>query len=434
MPLSPLNTVNTPDRFCLDSYADPEKSASNTYSSFNNNFSTAILNAKQLHLLRATIPNVQLQIPNNQLVFFYYQLASATTVPTSANLKAVRLYPSDYVPPASFTAYTKNYYYNDPSVLVTALNTAASSGGDSATYNTLWAYNTGSSGAADVVFSYSSTTKQITWYGNTSTYYYANAGCQDPNVLAILNNTATTTVTSATGDSTNGTYLVPSTTGIYVGSTVTITGAVTQGYNGTFTVTAVTANTSFVVANTTPTGSAFVNGLVVVTPNVIKTYNFDTSTSLQPYNPGFTLNCRLGYALPGTVPAPQSFGAALSNSVANLTGKPKANGSTNPVPADSYPNLVYTQAIYIYSNVVGNQGLANYGRKNLVAVIACDVPSFGVIQFIGSYNGGEAHPVPDEIYGMSIEMRDDTNQPYVLPRSANVNIEFAIDYALPPYL
>ena len=134
------------------------------------------------------------------------------------------------------------------------------------------------------------------------------------------------------------------------------------------------------------------------------------------------------------MPAPQSFGAALSNSVANLTGKPKASGSTNLVPADSYPNLVYTQAIYIYSNVVGNQGFANYVRKNLVAVIGCDVPSFGVIQFIGSYNGGEAHPIPDEIYGMNIEMRDDTNQPYVLPRSANVNLEFAIDYALPPYL
>jgi len=357
MPLSPLNTVNTPDRFCLDSYADPEKSASNNYSSFNNNLGVAILNAKQLHLLRATIPNVQLQIPNYSLVFYYYQLPTATTVPTSTHLRAVRLYPSDYVPPSGFTAYTKNYYFTDPSVLVTALNAAASSGGDNATYNTLWGYNTGSSGAADIVFTYSSTTKQITWYGNTATYYYANAGCQDPIVLAAQANAA-----------------------------------------------------------------------------LITTYNFDTSTSIQPYVLGFTLNCRVGYALPGTVPAPQSFGAAIANSIANLTGKPRANGSTNPVPADSYPNLVYTQAIYLYSSMIGSQGLANYGRKNLVAVIACDQPAFGVIQFIGSYNGGESHPVPNELYSVVIEMRDDANQPYVLPRSANVNIEFAIDYGLPPYL
>ena len=75
---------------------------------------------------------------------------------------------------------------------------------------------------------------------------------------------------------------MPSTTGIYVGSTVVITGAVTGGYNGTFTVTAVTGNTSFAVANTTPTGSAFVNGSVTVTPNVMLTYNFDATTSLQP--------------------------------------------------------------------------------------------------------------------------------------------------------
>ena len=62
------------------------------------------------------------------------------------------------------------------------------------------------------------------------------------------------------------------------------------------------------------------------------------------------------------------------------------------------------------------------------------MPSLGVIQFIGSYNGGEAHPVPDEIYAVNIEMRDDNNQPWTLPLSANVNIEFAVDYGLPPYL
>jgi len=31
-------------------------------------------------------------------------------------------------------------------------------------------------------------------------------------------------------------------------------------------------------------------------------------------------------------------------------------------------------------------------------------------------------------------MRDDNNQPWSLPLSANVNVELAIDYGLPPYL
>lgn len=424
MPLSIMNTVNTPDRLSLDAYADTERNGNATYSSFNNNLGVAILNAKQLHLLRATIPNVHLQIPDYQLVFFYYNLPDATTVPNSTHLKAVRLYPSDYVPPAGFTSYTKNTFFADPSALATQLTTAGAAGGDSVTYNLLWS-------SADVAFSYSTTTKQITFTGAGSLRYYANAGFNDPNVLAVMNNTATTTVTSATGDGTNGTYLVPSTAGIYVGSTVVITGAVTSGYNGTFTVTAVTGNTSFVVANATPTGSAFVNGKVVVTPNAMLTYNFNASTSLQPMLAGQTMNMRVGYALSGTSVPPQSYGAQIAG-VANLTGKAKVAAAV--VPVDSYPCLVYSQNIYLYSTLVGNQGLANYGRKNLIAVINVDVPSFGVIQFIGSYNGGEAHPVPDEIYGVNIEMRDDNNQPYTLPLSANVNIEFAIDYGLPPYL
>lgn len=424
MSLSRMNTVNTPDRLSLDAYADTERNNNGVYSSFNNNLGVAILNAKQLHLLRATIPNVKLQIPDYQLVFFYYNLPDATTVPNSTHLKAVRLYPSDYVPPAGFTAYTKNTFLADPSALATLLTTAGAAGGDNVTYNILWS-------SGDIAFSYSTTTRQITFTGAGSGRYYANAGFNDPNVLAIINNTATTTVTSATGDGTNGTYLVPSTTGIYVGSTVTITGAVTSGYNGTFTVTAVTGNTSFVVANTTPTGSAFVNGKVVVTPNAMYQYNFNSVATIQTMLAGVTLNERVGYALTGTSVPPQSFGAQIAG-VANLTGKAKLAAAV--VPVDSYPCLVYSQNIYLYSTLVGNQGLANYGRKNLIAVINVDVPSFGVIQFIGSYNGGEAHPIPEEIYAVNIEMRDDNNQPYTLPLSANVNVELAIDYGLPPYL
>ena len=427
MPLSRLNTLNTPDRFSLDAFADPDRGSKSDYSSFNNNLGVAILNAKQLHLLRATIPNIQLQIPDYQLVFFYYELPDATTVPNSTHLKAVRLYPDLYQAPSGFTAYKKNINFADPDALVTQLNLAAGAGGDNVSYNKLWV-------SGGVTFSYDSARKHIQWYGNTGSKYYANAGFLDPIVLAVINNTATTAVTSATGDGTNGTYLVSNTTGIYVGSTVTITGAVNSGYNGTFTVTAVTGNTSFVVANTTPTGSAFVNGKVVVTPNVMLTYNFNSTTSLQPMLAGCTLNQRLGYALSGICTPPLSFGAAVSNSIANLTGVAKITGSTGVVPHDSYPCLVYTQNIYLYSTLVGNQGLANYGRKNLIAVINVDVPSFGVIQFIGSYNGGEAHPVPDEIYAVNIEMRDDNNMPYTLPLSANVNVEFAIDYGLPPYL
>jgi hypothetical protein len=342
--MSHLNTVNTPDRLSLDAFADPARAAAGSYSSFTNNLGVAILNAKQLGLLRATIPNTKLQIPDYQLVFYYYELPDATTVPTATHLKAVRLYPSDYVPPAAFTAFIKNTYFNDPAALVTQLNLAASAGGDNVTYNTLWV-------SGGVTFAYSTTTKQITWYGNAANKYYANAGWNDPLVLASQ-----------------------------------------------------------------------------ADPTKITTYNFNTSTTIQPFAPGFTLNLRLGYALSGTCTPPQSFGAAVSNSIANLTGVAKITGSTGVVPADSYPCLVFTQCIYLYTTTIGNAGLGNYGRKNLMAVVPVDVAPFGVVQFLGSYTGGEAHPLPNEIYSFTIEMRDDANQPYTLPDSANVNVELALSY------
>jgi hypothetical protein len=345
-----MNTVNTPDRLSLDAFADPERGTTAIYSSFNNNLGVAILGAKQLHLLRATIPNVHLQIPDYQLVFYYYELPDATTVPTASHLKAVRLYPDDYVPPASFTAFKKNNYFADPGALVAQLNLAASAGGDNVTYNTLWV-------SGGVTFAYNSSLKHITWYGNTADKYYANAGFLDPIVQASQRD-----------------------------------------------------------------------------PTKITTYNFDTSTSIQPFVLGCTLNQRIGYALSGISTPPQSFGAAVSVKIANLTGVAKITGSSGVVPHDSYPNLVYTQNIYLYSNLISNGGLGNYGRKNLMAVIPVDVASFGIVQFVGSYTGGEAHPIPDEIYGVNIEMRDDNNQPFTLPLSANVNVEIAVDYGLPPYL
>ena len=342
--LSHLNTVNRPDRVSLDAFADTNRGTNAVYSSFTNDLGVAVLNAKRLHLLRATIPIPKLQIPDYQLVFYYYELPDATTVPTAAHLKAVRLYPSDYVPPSGHTAFTKNVFYSDPAALVTQLNLAASAGGDSVTYNTLWV-------SGGVTFAFSTTTKQITWYGNTASKYYANAGWNDPLVRA------------SQADATK-----------------------------------------------------------------ITTYNFDTSTSIQPFALGATLNQRVGYALSGTCVPPQSFGAAVAHSIANLTGKATIPGSSGVVPADSDPCLVFTQNIYLYANIISNGGLGNYGRKNLMAVINVDVASFGVVQFVTSYYGGEATPVPDEMYAVNIEMRDDNNQPYLLPQSANVNTELGIEY------
>ena len=302
---------------------------------------TALVNAKKIHFLRASIPYIQMPLPDYALVFYYYKVATATTVPLAANLKAVRLYPKDYLPPTAFTAFTKNQFIQTPQELADVLNLAASAGGDNVTYNTLWT-------ADDVTFFYDADTNQLYWEGTDAASFYCNAGYNDPNVRASQASTA------------------------------------------------------------------------------ITTYNQDTSTSRQPFVTGYTLNLRCGYAMDG-VNRPRGSGTNfVANSCANLAGRPFAG--LVDIFADSFPDLNYTANVYLYSNIVANSGYGSVNKKNLLAVIPMSVPLGAVSQYIGHSAPAYATKVASEIYSIDIEMRDDANQPFYLPDSANVNVEIGIIY------
>lgn len=337
-----MNRLNQPDRLSLDSFMDTTTATDGQYFTFVNHApNTSLVGAKKIHMLRCTIPYIQPSIPDYALVFYYYKMANATSIPTANDLKAVRLYPHDYSPPSAFSAYTLNKFFQTPQELVDALNDAASVGGDNVTYNTLWT-------AGDVTFFYDANLAQIYWQGNSSGSYYCNAGYNDPIVQASQASTA------------------------------------------------------------------------------ITTYNFDTTTSKQPYVLGYTLNLRVGFAMDG-VNKPRGSGSnLLSNKCANLTGVSEADAS--PIYADTYPNLNYTGTIYLYANIVGNSGYSSVNKKNLLAVVPVDTPQGGVIQYIGHSAPAYSLKVSSEIYEIQIELRDEANQPFYSPDSSNINIELSILY------
>lgn len=187
-----MNRINQPDRVSVDSFMDTTTATDGQFYTFVNHApNTALVGAKKIHLLRASIPYIQMPIPEYSLVFYYYKLPTATTVPAAIYLKAVRLYSSDYIPPTAFTAYTKNQFIQTPQELVDVLNVAASAGGDNVTYNTLWT-------ADDVNFFYSADTNQIYWEGTTGGSFYCNAGYNDPIVKASQASTAITTYNNDT--------------------------------------------------------------------------------------------------------------------------------------------------------------------------------------------------------------------------------------------
>lgn len=334
--------VNCPERVFLNSSDDPRTTNNQGFNVFTCTYDTPILGAKKTMMLRASIPNAQINIPNYMLQFWYWSLPSATTVPTIANLRCVRLYPSDYQAPAALgTAYTLNRFFSDPADFVTQLNTAAAAGGDNVTYNPYWV-------AGDITFAYNATTKRITFTGNTAGRFYAPVGWNDP---------------------------------------IIATGA----------------------AN-------------ITMPN----FNGVGTTPQPAYGAGWTLNLRVGYAMSGNSFGSQyNLGTNTNVRYADLTNTAYANGTA--VPVDSYPNLVYSQCVYLYSNIVAGVSLGSNNQHNLLAVIPVNAPQLGVIQY-SALTVNMLSKMVDTIYEISVEMRDDANQPFVLPDSAQVNLELAFVY------
>ena len=176
--------VNCPERLSLRSDDDVTNQSQARFYQFQNNLPTAILDPKRCQMIRMTIPNAQVQIPDHSLSFWYYRTLS-DAIPTNFNdlsgsLYCVRLFPSWYVDSGAL-GYTPtiNQYVDDPQELVDLLNLASSVGGDDATRNPFW-------DADDITFSFDPDTNRISFVGNTATSYYTPAGYNDPNVLRAM--------------------------------------------------------------------------------------------------------------------------------------------------------------------------------------------------------------------------------------------------------
>lgn len=180
-----MSLLNRPDKITLDAFSDPNLEATNpngVYNRFTNVLRTPILNAKGIQLLNCNTVNSILQLnDNSQLMFFYYASGTQAGIRSLANLRCVRLHPSNFVPRSGYTAFTRNRYFNSVVELVAALNVAASTGGDDATFNPLWVAN-------QVSFSYDTTTRKVSVQCPSGTWI-APCPADDPNVLDQLRGT-----------------------------------------------------------------------------------------------------------------------------------------------------------------------------------------------------------------------------------------------------
>ena len=188
----PPNPFNQPKIVSVDSFL---RTSNNSATSGNGMFSSYTIvpnvplrKVKKIQMIKAVVPNILLPLDDTRdLMFFYHKLTPGTPTPVAANLKCVRLYPSNYQPAAAYTTFTRNKYVANGTDLATLLNLAASTSGDNTTYNPIWCNNDGT-------FTYDATTNRMTFNGKDTTggTTYCIAAYDSPVVATYLATNAIT--------------------------------------------------------------------------------------------------------------------------------------------------------------------------------------------------------------------------------------------------
>lgn len=345
-----MSSVNRPDRLTLNSFSDPNKQGP-SYSRFTNTLTNPILGCKGIQLVNANFVNSALQLYDyTQLMFFYYSSATQAGIRTQAQLRCIRLHPSNFVPYAGYTAYTLNKYFNTGTELAAALTAAAAAGGDSATYNPIWV-------AGEVSFSFDTTTRKMSILAN-GTNYIAPAAADDPYVLDQLRGT------------------------------------------------------------TTPANR--------IKMNAINSSNTYATATLQPYAETVSMNSRLGFTLAFNARG-LWWGANSQQGCATASGVP-SNSSSVAVVADCPPVLLGVQNVGVYLSVSTGGGQDSYGRKNLIAAIPIENASLCVNSYTTNSVEIPSLSTPNEIYEITVELVDDSNQPYIQCWNQNCQIGLALYY------
>jgi len=174
-------SINSKDDSSEIVYADNKPGFFNT---FRINFKSPILNVRSLNLLKTTIPIITTNIPDQELVFWYYRLPLQTPfqepVPPSIEyLKCIRIQPSYYSRDLVNPIYPINRYYNTYSDLLYDLNLACANDMNNPYFE-----------ANDIQFNLDLSSNKFSFTGNNVydefgdlQYFYSYAGYNDPNIL-----------------------------------------------------------------------------------------------------------------------------------------------------------------------------------------------------------------------------------------------------------
>jgi len=433
MALSPgiKSFVNQPTRIFLSSDNDTSTPRTGAYNQFSITFQTPILGARRAQLLRCTIPNASatgVTIPDYMTEFWYYQLPANNTAVTPPTPTSATITAAAYNSGTGVLTYTAtNTYLVD--MIVTIVGVTVSSGsatvfnitgqiitasGSQFTINT----TTGQSASVANINTGTATSTQFNPYLKCVRLYPSNfvpaSGYSTYSKNRFFSNpsdlvTALNVAAAAGGDN-------------VVYNPAWKSADVSFAYNSTtqqITMTGLTSGKYYAIAGYNDPSIA-INSLYITIPL------FNGGTLVQSWLAGYTMNLRVGYALSGLSSSLQGTTTTNTNILyANLTNTTFAQNAG--IPPDAFPDLVYTQNVYLYSSLCVGSSATSNKRNNLLSVAPITANQLVVSQYI-ALTLNYLQNVADTIYTISIEMRDDNDQSFYLNDNNTVNVELALSY------
>jgi hypothetical protein len=155
----------------------------------------------------------------------------------------------------------------------------------------------------------------------------------------------------------------------------------------------------------------------------------------QPYIPNETLALRLGFTYDGLIATKSGVPSQVQYMFYRPVPTVQAGISyTSPYSAsytyvaDTYCDLVRTNIVSIYTDIVGGSTMNSDGQgNNLLACIPVNTANLGVAFFQTTLDN-KLTKVAEHFDEVNVEMRDDYGQPYSVPNSAVVSLEIALSY------
>ena len=97
------------------------------------------------------------------------------------------------------------------------------------------------------------------------------------------------------------------------------------------------------------------------------------------------------------------------------------------ITANTYGDLVYTQSVSIYCDVTQGSTQDSAGNAGLLSVIPMSSGQLGINFYQNNFNN-PLTKIPSQIQEITISMKTQSGDDYVLPSSANVSFELALEY------